>query len=62
MRTRARNAWSLACASRSSSRSVSLADDRPDRPTDRVVGMIDGRLREREQDPALAAHVLQIGQ
>ena len=38
-----------------------LANHRPDRPADRVVGMLDRRLGEREQDPALAANVLQIG-
>jgi hypothetical protein len=39
-----------------------LADHRPDRPTHRVIGMIHSGLREREQDPALAAHVFEVGQ
>ncbi len=61
MRTCARNARSFACASRSSSRSVwSPTTGKIARRT-RVVGVLDRRAGEREQDPALAAHRLQIG-
>ena len=38
-----------------------LPDDREDRPADRVVGMLDRGIGEREQNPALTAHRLQIG-
>ena len=39
-----------------------LADHGPNRPTDGVIGMIHGCLREREQDPALAVHVFEVGE